>query len=206
MPRAEIGCKHPTTTRLIRTTKARTANSCGGASVCRLNGETAFADTAAAFAALPRTEQTALEQVQLRRRLNEGDEGWIAPLVRTNPRSGIKSLHSPIWASRPRVRPAIEVEAMSAEASRAFLDRLEAHVLQPEFRYDHPHAPGDVTLWDNYMTPAQFAADQVEYQLARRCSAAVPLELQGRAGPVAAAPRCAGMAHRPHPRWLCHAP
>ena len=117
-----------------------------------LNGETAFADTAGAFAALPPTEQAALEQVQLRRRLNEGDEGWLAPLVRTNPRSGIKSLHSPIWASRPRVRPAIEVEGMSAEASRAFLDRLEAHVLQPQFRYDHPHAPGDVTLWDNYMT------------------------------------------------------
>ena len=37
-----------------------------------LNGETAFADTAAAFAALPPTEQATLEQVQLRRRLNEG--------------------------------------------------------------------------------------------------------------------------------------
>ena len=51
-----------------------------------------------------------VEQIQVRRRLNEGDEGWLAPLVRTNPRSGLKSLHSPIWASRPRVRPAIGVE------------------------------------------------------------------------------------------------
>ena len=24
--------------------------------------------------------------------------------------------------------------------------------MQPQFRYDHPHVPGDVTLWDNYMT------------------------------------------------------
>jgi len=117
-----------------------------------LNGETAFADTAAAFAALPLAEQDELERIQLRRRLNEGDEGWLAPLVRTNPRSGIKSLHSPIWASRPRVRPAVEVEGLSVEESRVFLDKLEAHVLQPEFRYDHLHAPGDVTLWDNYMT------------------------------------------------------
>ena len=117
-----------------------------------LNGETAFADTAAAFAALPLAEQDELERVQLCRRLNEGDEGWLAPLVRTNPRSGIKSLHSPIWASRPRVRPAVEVEGLSVEESRVFLDKLEAHVLQPEFRYDHLHAPGDVTLWDNYMT------------------------------------------------------
>jgi alpha-ketoglutarate-dependent taurine dioxygenase len=117
-----------------------------------LNGETSFADTAAAFAALPASEQGDLEQVQLRRRLNEGDEGWLAPLVRTNPRSGIRSFHSPIWASRPRVRPAVEVDGMTMEESRVFLDRLEAHVLQPQFRYDHPHVPGDVTLWDNYMT------------------------------------------------------
>ena len=117
-----------------------------------LNGETAFADTAGAFAALPSTEQASLERVRVRRRLNEGDEGWLAPLVRTNPRSGIKSLHSPIWASRPSSRPPIEVDGMTPEASREFLDRLEMHVLQPQFRYDHPHLPGDVTLWDNYMT------------------------------------------------------
>lgn len=117
-----------------------------------LNGETAFADTVAAFAALPVDEQLALEKVQLRRRLNEGDEGWLAPLVRVNPRSGLKSFHSPIWASRPRVRPPVEVDGMSREESRAFLDRLEAHILQPQFRYDHLHVPGDVTIWDNYMT------------------------------------------------------
>ncbi len=117
-----------------------------------LNGETAFADTVAAFAALPAEEQMALERVQLRRRLNEGDEGWLAPLVRTNPRSGVKSFHSPIWASRPRVRPAVEVDGMTMEQSRAFLDRLEAHVLQSQFRYDHVHTPGDVTIWDNFMT------------------------------------------------------
>ena len=117
-----------------------------------LNGETAFVDTASAFAALPSSEQLALEQIQLRRRLNQPDEGWLAPLVRTNPRSGIKSFHSPIWASRPRVRPPVEVDGMSQSKSRAFLDELEDHVLQEQFRYDHLHQPGDITLWDNYMT------------------------------------------------------
>jgi len=117
-----------------------------------LNGETAFADTASAFAALPSSEQLALEQIQLRRRLNQSDEGWLAPLVSSNPRSGIKSFHSPIWASRPRVRPPVEVDGMSKSESRAFLDQLEGHVLQEQFRYDHLHQPGDITLWDNYMT------------------------------------------------------
>ena len=152
MPQAGIGCRHSDDGKAHPYYEGSDRELMRLRKCLPLNGETAFADTAAAFAALPPTEQAALEQVQLRRRLNEGDEGWLAPLVRTNPRSGIKSLHSPIWASRPRVRPAIEVEGMSAEASRAFLDRLEAHVLQPQFRYDHPHAPGDVTLWDNYMT------------------------------------------------------
>ena len=117
-----------------------------------LNGETSYADTAAAFAALPAEEQAALERVQVRRRLNEGDEGWLAPLVRVDPRSGVKSMHSPVWASRPGIRPPIEVDGMTMEASRAFLDRLEAHLLQPEFRYDHVHVAGDVTIWNNYMT------------------------------------------------------
>ena len=41
---------------------------------------------------------------------------------------------------------------MSADESRAFFDKLEAHCLQPQYRYDHPHAVGDVTLWHNHMT------------------------------------------------------
>lgn len=159
-----------------------------------LNGETAFADTAAAFAALPLAEQAELAQLQLRRRLNEGDEGWLAPLVRTNARSGIKSLHSPIWASRPRVRPAVEVEGMSMEASRALLDRLEAHVLQPQFRYDHLHAPGDVTIWDNYMTlhnspPIKSNIDSID-------DARLLYRLSCKGEPVLSLPR------RDAPEWL----
>ena len=65
------------------------------------NAETCYADTAAAFAALPKPQQERLLGVRVRRRLNEGDPGWLAPLVRTNPRSGLQSLHSPVWASRP---------------------------------------------------------------------------------------------------------
>ena len=41
---------------------------------------------------------------------------------------------------------------MSGDQSREFLDRLETHCLQQEFRYDHAHTPGDVTIWDNFAT------------------------------------------------------
>ena len=118
-----------------------------------LNGETSFADTAAAFAALPAAEQSRLSKVRVRRHSYTRNDGAnLAPLVRTNLRSGIKSLHSPLWCPRPPTQIPLEVEGMSAEASRAFLDEIEAHVLQPEFRYDHAHTPGDVTLWDLFMT------------------------------------------------------
>ena len=118
-----------------------------------LNGETAYADTAAAFAALPRAEQGRLSRIRVRRHsYNRNDESALSPLVRTNPRSGIKSLHSPLWCPRPPTQIPVEIDGMSAQASRALLEEVEAHVLQPEFRYDHAHTPGDVTLWDLFMT------------------------------------------------------
>ena len=41
---------------------------------------------------------------------------------------------------------------MDEQSSQRLLDRLELHILQPQFRYNHPHAPGDVTLWDLWST------------------------------------------------------
>tara|TARA_E500000331_G_scaffold226232_1_gene216571 strand:- start:7034 stop:8251 length:1218 start_codon:yes stop_codon:yes gene_type:complete len=117
-----------------------------------VDGETAFVDTVAAWEALPDSEQKRLKKMQVRRRLNTGDRGWLAPIVRTHPRSGLTGLHSPIWASRPRVRPPVVVEGMTEAASQSVLDEVEAHVLSPEFRYDHFHTPGDVTIWDNTLT------------------------------------------------------
>jgi len=117
-----------------------------------LNGETAYADTAAAFADLDAAKQAELESVLVRRRLRVGDEGWLIPLVYQNPRTGEKSLHSPIWASRGKNIAPVEVDGLSADESRAYLDELEAHILQPKYRYDHQHTPGDVTLWSNFST------------------------------------------------------
>jgi alpha-ketoglutarate-dependent taurine dioxygenase len=117
-----------------------------------LDGGTAYADTVAAFADLPPARQEALEQVMVRRRLRVGDPGWLIPLVHTNPRTGTRSLHSPVWASRGKNIAPVEVDGLSERASREFLDELEAHVLNPKYRYDHAHTPGDVTIWSNFAT------------------------------------------------------
>jgi len=117
-----------------------------------LNGETAYTNTAAAYADLEDQEKAELDKVMLRRRLRKGDPGWLIPLVYTNPRTGVKSLHSPVWASRGKNIAPVEVDGLSDDASREFLDRLEAHVLKPQYRYDHVHTPGDVTMWSNFST------------------------------------------------------
>ena len=83
------------------------------------------------------------------------------------PHLNLNLFHSPIWASRPRVRPPVVVDGMTDRESRNFLDRLESHVLQRQFRYDHLHQPGDITLWDNYMTlhnspPAKTQIDSID--------------------------------------------
>ena len=117
-----------------------------------LNGETAYADTAAAYAALPPEQRSELDGMMVRRRRRPGDPGWLIPLVYVNPRTGTKSLHSPVWASRGKRIAPVEVDGMDEDESRQFLDRLEAHCLQPRFRYDHLHTPGDVTIWSNFAT------------------------------------------------------
>ncbi len=117
-----------------------------------LNGETAYADTTAALAALPEDEKRLLGETLVRRRFHRDEPGWLAPLVYVNPRTGMRSLHSPIWASRGKTVAPVVVDGLDEDASRAFLDRLEAHCLQPRFRYDHVHAPGDVTIWSNFST------------------------------------------------------
>lgn len=117
-----------------------------------LNGETAYTDTAAAYAAFSPEEKAELDGVMVRRRLRPGDPGWLIPLVHRNPRTGVKSLHSPVWASRGRRIAPAEIHGLTDDNSRHFLDGLEAHCLQPQFRYDHAHTPGDVTVWSNFAT------------------------------------------------------
>ena len=152
-----------------------------------LDGETAFADTAAAFAALPPDEQARLAGLQVRRRLNAGDAGFLAPLVRTDPRSGIRALHSPVWASRPGVRPPIEVDGMTPDETRAFLDRLEKHVLQPQFRYDRLHQPGDVTIWNNFMT--LHSSPPIRTAVGRKADARLLYRLSCKGEPALTLPR-----------------
>jgi alpha-ketoglutarate-dependent taurine dioxygenase len=135
-----------------------------------LDGETAFIDLVAAFVALPPEEQATLARLEVRRPGSDGiaragahswgdvafgsaeerRRSFSSMLVRTNPRTGQKSLYSPWECRGPGSGP--RVVNMTEEENAELLDRLELHCLQPRFRYNHLHTPGDVTIWDLFAT------------------------------------------------------
>src|SRR5262249_47919370 len=71
-------------------------------------------------------------------------EGAIHPLVRTNPRSGRRSLYLASHASRVIDWPIPE--------GRLLLHDLLEHATQREFVYRHRWSVGDLVIWDNRAT------------------------------------------------------
>lgn len=71
------------------------------------------------------------------------------------------------------VNPAhvVQIEGMDADESQSTLDALFAHVLQPQYRYAHQWAVGDVLLWDHLGTWHNAVADYGpdEHRLMKRC-------------------------------------
>jgi alpha-ketoglutarate-dependent 2,4-dichlorophenoxyacetate dioxygenase len=70
--------------------------------------------------------------------------GAVHPLVRTNPRTGRKSLYVASHASRIIDWPVPE--------GRLLLRELIEHAIQPQFTYRHHWQFGDLVIWDNLAT------------------------------------------------------
>jgi len=136
-------------------------------------GKTSFASVAAAYDALPEDLQKRLhglrnihsyrfyraknvraqteEQARGGRVVQEHqlDEEQLkavpdveVPIVRTHPVTGRKSLFiNEAHTSR--------VLGLPEEAGAALLAQLCAHIIQPEFRYEHEWRAGDLLMWDN---------------------------------------------------------
>ena len=136
-------------------------------------GATSFASTAAAYEALPGAEQSRLQRLRnvhsyrYYRAKNvqaQGDEqarGARAvqehalsedqlrsvpdvevPIVRTHPVTGRKGLFiNEAHTSR--------IAGLPEEQGAALLAQLCAHIVQPEFRYEHQWRAGDLLMWDN---------------------------------------------------------
>jgi taurine dioxygenase len=131
-----------------------------GLEVPKAGGDTLFADMCAAYDALP--EATKRRIAHLRgvhdldySRTRAGAAPMTEkqraeappvdhPLVRTHPETGRKSLYISHHISR--------IEGLSPDESRALLDGLMAHAIQPRFVYANNWQSGDVVMWDNRCT------------------------------------------------------
>lgn len=123
-------------------------------------GETEYASTRAAFAALPPEKQALVEKLwavhdfQRSRDMvapNLVDESVRSmlppvarPLVRTNPGNGERALYI---ASH-----AVCIEGMTRGESRPLLDELLEWCTRPEYVYTHGWSVGDLVMWDNRCT------------------------------------------------------
>ena len=112
-----------------------------------VDADTEFADTRAAYDALPEEEKRRLEGL-LGFEFSQGEQdalqGAIHPLVRTIPRSHRRSLYVASHASRIIDWPVPE--------GRLLLRDLIEHATQAEFVYRHSWRVGDLVIWDNRAT------------------------------------------------------
>jgi taurine dioxygenase/putative 2-oxoglutarate oxygenase len=125
-------------------------------------GDTLFADTYAAFAALPddvrRTilgRRACFSRVRLHHvhyphmaPLTEEQKAsrpdvWH-PIARRHPRSGWTALYIGRWA--------VEVEGLPGAEAEDLIRFLQAFAVRPEFVYRHRWRVGDAVLWDNRCT------------------------------------------------------
>lgn len=121
--------------------------------------DTQYADTRAAYDALPPETQARLEGLRAHHSIaysrqtlgfefsaEEADRlrGAVHPLVRTLPGSGRRSLYLASHASRIIDWPVPE--------GRLLLRDLIEHATRPEFTYTHSWRVGDFVIWDNRAT------------------------------------------------------
>ena len=71
--------------------------------------------------------------------------GYAHPLVRTHPETGRKAL----WLNE---RSEVELVNYDDQAGSQLIAKLRAHLLKPEFRYEHQWQQGDIVFWDNQVT------------------------------------------------------
>jgi taurine dioxygenase len=126
-------------------------------------GDTLYADSAAAYAALPQATKEKLQGLKAIHRMTKGydNAGNSAgdrvafsaqqrrenperahPIVRTHPATGRKC----VYVSKLCV---VGIEGMPHRESEPLLEELYAHCTRPEFVYRHRWRKGDLVMWDN---------------------------------------------------------
>ena len=124
-----------------------------------VSADTEFADLRAAYDALDASMKAKLEGLSAHHSIaysrqvlgfefsadeQERLKGAVQPLVRSNPRTGRKSLYLASHASR--------IVGWPVPDGRLLLRDLIEHATQPQFVYRHEWRVGDLVIWDNLAT------------------------------------------------------
>ena len=124
-----------------------------------VDADTEFADTRAAYDALPSSMKARIEGLRVHHSITHSRQmlgfefskeeeeklvGAVHPLARTIPRSNRRSLYVASHASKIMDWPVPE--------GRLLLHDLIEHATQPEFVYRHAWRVGDLVIWDNRAT------------------------------------------------------
>ena len=123
-------------------------------------GDTVFANTVAAYEALPESMKKLLARLKAvhrysaRRRVADSPRPKLTrqqveetpdiahPIVRTHPYTGRKSLY--VTAGE-----CIGIEGMPDDEALDLIAELDSHCVRPEFLYRHKWQVGDLLMWDN---------------------------------------------------------
>lgn len=123
-------------------------------------GDTVFANTIAAYEALPATMKRrlaglkAIHRYAMRRRVENSPRPKLTaaqlaetpdvahPIVRTHPYTGCQALY--VTAGE-----CIGIEGMPEGEALQLIAELDAHCVRPEFCYRHRWRVGDLVMWDN---------------------------------------------------------
>jgi len=123
-------------------------------------GDTVFANTVAAYEALPESMKKRLARLKAvhrysaRRRVADSPRPKLTrqqveetpdiahPIVRTHPYTGRKSLY--VTAGE-----CIGIEGMPDDEALDLIAELDSHCVRPEFLYRHKWQVGDLLMWDN---------------------------------------------------------
>jgi taurine dioxygenase len=123
-------------------------------------GDTQFASTVAAFAALPASMQQRLRGLQAVHRYvyryTKAPEDRLPdvahPVVLRHPYTGRESLYVNKGFT-------FGIVGMAQAEADALLEELFAHIAQSRFIYAHHWRPGDVVMWDNFATQHNAVSD-----------------------------------------------
>jgi len=121
-------------------------------------GDTEFANTYAAYDALPAARKAELEQLRVVHSFTAA-QLLVHPDASPEQRAKWDRIpareHPLVWKRKDGRRSLLigataeRVVGLPDEDSRAILDDLLAHATQPAFTYRHAWTPGDLVVWDN---------------------------------------------------------